>query len=115
MEILSGFRAATTAIAHQWPWFWPLVGGVFGAVMGSFFGCVAYRLPRGMSLRHPPSQCGHCHATLGVADLVPVLSYLALRGRCRHCGQPIGAGALWVELACIAAGVALAALVQKGF
>jgi prepilin signal peptidase PulO-like enzyme (type II secretory pathway) len=106
---------AAGAIAQQWPWFWPCVAGVFGAVMGSFAGCMAYRLRRGLPLRQPPSHCGHCRATLTVADLVPVFSYLALRGRCRHCGRPIGAAALGVE-SVLAAVFALAAwLVQRGF
>lgn len=103
------FFQASCAIHQHWPWFWPLVAALFGGVLGSFITCAAYRLPRGISLRHPPSSCNQCRTVLGVADLIPVFSWLALRGRCRHCGTPIGAASLWVEAAC-AAGAALAAL-----
>lgn len=101
------FLQAATAIAQAWPWFWPLVGGMFGAVMGSFLECMRYRIPRGIPLRQPPSECPACHMVLGVPDLVPVFSYLALRGRCRHCGVSIGLGALLMEIACTAIGAAL--------
>lgn len=48
------------------------------------------RLPDGRPVVFARSACPHCGATLGAADLVPLLSYAALRGRCRHCRQPIG-------------------------
>ena len=97
------FPEASHAIALQWPWFWPLVGVLFGAVFGSFLNCARWRIPRGISLRHPPSMCPSCKTTLGVPDLVPVLSYVALRGKCRHCGSIIGSSSLWIEIACSAA------------
>lgn len=57
------------------------------------------------------SRCPACGARLGPLDLVPLLSWLALRGRCRHCGAPIGAWYPLVELAAAAIGaIALAAL-----
>src|SRR4051794_28633663 len=62
---------------------------VFGAVMGSFLNVVAYRLPRGESLAHPPSRCPSCGAPVKPYDNVPVLSWLLLRGRCRNCKAPI--------------------------
>src|SRR4051794_31478377 len=62
---------------------------VFGAVMGSFLNVVAYRLPRGESLAHPPSRCPSCGAPVKPYDNVPVLSWLLLRGRCRNCKEPI--------------------------
>lgn len=99
--------AATHAITVAWPWFWPLIGAVFGAVAGSFLNCARYRVPRGLSLRRPPSMCPSCKTRLGVPDLVPVLSFLALRGRCRHCRAPIGPASLWVELACALTGALL--------
>lgn len=109
------FLQAATAIAQQWPWFWPLVGGVLGSVMGSFFGCALYRLPRGMSLRHPPSICPSCQTVLKVPDLVPIVSYLALRGRCRHCRTSIGSGTLWIEIACATLGALAVYLLQPTF
>jgi leader peptidase (prepilin peptidase)/N-methyltransferase len=98
------FVAAVQAIHMAWPWFWPLVGAVLGGVMGSFLGCVAYRLPRGLSLRHPPSVCMSCHTRLTAPDLVPILSWLFLWGKCRHCGAHIPVSALILEIACALVG-----------
>lgn len=86
-------------IAHHWPWFWPVVVGVLGAVFGSFANCALYRVPRKISLRLPPSHCPSCKTVLGVPDLIPVFSWLALRGKCRHCGASIPTRSLWVEIA----------------
>jgi leader peptidase (prepilin peptidase)/N-methyltransferase len=58
--------------------------------LGSFLNVVASRLPRGASLVHPASACDGCGAEIHWYDNVPVLSYLALRGRCRTCQTPIG-------------------------
>ena len=66
-----------------------VLGLVLGLCVGSFLGVVADRLPRGESVVAPPSHCPHCGRRLGAAELVPVLSYLRLRGRCRSCGAPI--------------------------
>lgn len=98
---------AFALIAQQWPWFWPLWGGVLGAVLGSFLNCARYRLPRGESLRHPPSRCPSCQTVLGVPDLVPVFSYVVLRGRCRHCKAGIPLSSLVIEVVCAAAGATL--------
>lgn len=106
------FPEASHAIALQWSWFWPVVGGLFGAVFGSFLNCARWRIPQGISLRHPPSMCPSCKTTLGIPDLVPILSYLALRGKCRHCGSTIGSASLWVEVATTALFVILTALLQ---
>lgn len=62
---------------------------LFGVVLGSFYNVVAYRVPRGESLVAPPSHCPQCGHRLGAVDLVPVLSFLWLKGRCRHCGAAI--------------------------
>jgi leader peptidase (prepilin peptidase)/N-methyltransferase len=77
-----------------------LVGfwGVLGMAVGSFLNVVADRLPRGTSILSPPSHCPACGRRLTPAELIPALSYLILRGRCRICGAPIGARTLWVEL-----------------
>jgi len=68
---------------------WPLFALVLGLVVGSFLNVVIHRLPRGESPVFPPSHCPHCGHRLGPLDLVPVLSYLFLRGRCRYCQAPI--------------------------
>jgi leader peptidase (prepilin peptidase)/N-methyltransferase len=62
-----------------------IIAAIYGAVVGSFLNVCIYRLPRGESLVHPPSHCPTCDARLRPKDLVPVLSYLSLRGKCRYC------------------------------
>src|SRR5918999_1114156 len=58
---------------------------VLGAILGSFLNVVIYRLPLGESLAFPGSHCPSCNAPVKPYDNFPVLSYLALRGRCRAC------------------------------
>jgi leader peptidase (prepilin peptidase)/N-methyltransferase len=70
-----------------------------GLVIGSFLNVVAWRLPRGESVAHPPSHCPGCGAAIRPYDNVPVLSWLLLRGRCRGCGEPISSRYPLVELA----------------
>ena len=84
------------------------LGAVLGAVAGSFINCARYRLPRGISLNRPAySYCASCGTRLSALDLVPILSWLWLGGRCRHCRAPIGVGTLLVEIICAAVGVVL--------
>jgi leader peptidase (prepilin peptidase)/N-methyltransferase len=64
---------------------------VIGAIFGSFFNVVAYRLPRRESLSRPRSRCPQCETPIKPYDNVPVLSWLALRGRCRACSARISA------------------------
>jgi leader peptidase (prepilin peptidase) / N-methyltransferase len=70
----------------------------FGLVIGSFLNVVAYRLPRGESLAFPGSHCTTCNAEVKPYDNVPVFSWLALRGRCRSCGERISPRYPIVEL-----------------
>ena len=72
---------------------------VMGVVIGSFLTVVADRVPRGASVLAPPSACGSCGHRLTAPDLVPIGSWIALRGRCRHCGTAIGTEPLLIELA----------------
>jgi leader peptidase (prepilin peptidase)/N-methyltransferase len=83
------------------------LAAVAGLVVGSFLNVVAHRLPRGVSLVTPGSSCPGCGAAVRPYDNVPVLSWLALRGRCRDCRAPIAVRYPLVE----AATAALAALV----
>ena len=69
-----------------------------GLLIGSFLNVVAYRLPRGESLVKPRSRCTTCGEEVRPYDNVPVLSWLLLRGRCRHCGEPISARYPVVEI-----------------
>ena len=70
-----------------------------GLLIGSFLTVVVDRVPRGGSVMAPPSACGACEHRLGPLDLVPILSWVALRGRCRHCGTPIGIEPIIIEAA----------------
>jgi leader peptidase (prepilin peptidase) / N-methyltransferase len=62
---------------------------IIGAVVGSFLNVCIYRLPRGESILFPPSHCPDCGTKLLPYDLVPIISYLFLLGRCRHCRKKI--------------------------
>lgn len=64
---------------------------VLGLMVGSFLNVVVHRLPRGESLSHPRSRCIGCGTQIAAYDNVPVVSWVVLRGRCRHCGEPISA------------------------
>src|SRR5690606_13178057 len=56
---------------------------------GSFLNVVGYRLIAGYSIIRPRSFCPHCSQQLAIRDLIPVVSWLMLRGRCRTCNKPI--------------------------
>jgi leader peptidase (prepilin peptidase) / N-methyltransferase len=62
---------------------------LLGGAIGSFLNVVIYRLPAGLSLLFPPSRCPHCLTRLKARENVPVLGWLWLKGRCRHCRTPI--------------------------
>ena len=83
--------------------------GVLGLLIGSFLTVVVDRVPRGASIVAPRSACGACGTTLGAPDLVPVLSWVVLRGRCRHCGASIGVEPVVLELATAALFAVMAA------
>ncbi len=71
-----------------------------GAVMGSFLNCAAWRLVHRESVLRGRSHCAECGHTLGALDLVPIFSYLALRGKCRYCGERISPRYPAVEAIC---------------
>ncbi len=72
--------------------------GLIGLVVGSYLNVVVYRLPRGQSTVRPRSACPGCGEPIAARDNIPVLSYLLLRGRCRHCEAPISPRYPAVEL-----------------
>lgn len=74
-----------------------LIVVVFGLAVGSFLNVCIDRVPRGQSILRPRSHCPACKTPLAVCDLVPVLSYVLLRGRCRYCSAPIPKRVLLVE------------------
>lgn len=101
------------------------MGAALGLIGGSFVGALVRRWPHARSVMHGRSRCEGCGRTLRAAELVPVVSYLALRGKCRSCGaaiavvQPVAelaggvAGLLafaWTPPATAVAGTALALL-----
>ncbi len=71
---------------------------LLGAIFGSFLNVLLYRYNTGTSALRGRSRCMHCSHTLSVADLVPLLSYLFLRGRCRYCGTHLSLQYPLVEL-----------------
>ena len=60
-----------------------------GATFGSFLNVVIDRFPFNKSIFYPPSHCPHCKHKLAVLDLVPILSFLFIKGRCRYCNSRI--------------------------
>ena len=71
---------------------------ITGLIIGSFFNVVIYRLPRGESVITPPSHCPSCNTRLKAVDLIPVLSYIFYKGKCRYCGAKISLQYPLVEL-----------------
>ena len=80
---------------------WLYAGVLFlmGLAVGSFLNVVAYRVPMGVSLLHPPSSCPSCGKNILARDNLPLFGWLLLRGKCRSCQQPISVRYPLVELA----------------
>ena len=76
-----------------------LIAFLGGLIVGSFVTAVAHRVPRGMSIAGPRSQCPACGAQIAAYDNVPVFSWLLLRGRARCCGATISSIYPLTELA----------------
>lgn len=70
----------------------------FGLAVGSFLNVCIYRIPESRSIVHPPSSCPACGQKIAFYDNIPLVSYLLLRARCRHCGVRISPRYLIVEL-----------------
>ncbi len=71
---------------------------LIGISFGSFLNVVADRVPQRKSIVSPPSHCFHCGHPLEARDLIPIVSYLVLKGRCRYCGAGIPVRSMLVEL-----------------
>ncbi|MDS0525693.1 prepilin peptidase [Clostridium sp. SHJSY1] len=65
--------------------------GILGLLIGSFLNVCIYRIPKEESISFPPSHCSNCNHRLGAKDLIPILSYIFLKGRCRYCNTNISA------------------------
>jgi leader peptidase (prepilin peptidase)/N-methyltransferase len=85
-----------------------VLAALVGLILGSFANVIIYRLPRGESIVWPRSRCPSCRTPIAPLDNMPILSFLVLRGRCRHCRARISwryplvegltgalAGAIW--------------------
>ncbi len=62
---------------------------IFGTIVGSFLNCLIYRLEKNKGFVKGHSFCPHCQHRLAWFDLIPIISFFALRGRCRYCSRPI--------------------------
>lgn len=92
-----------------------LVGAaILGAIVGSFLGAALERMPQGRSIVTGRSACDGCGKALTVAELVPVLSWLMQRGKCRACGANIGAWQLGCELGGAVVGIGAVLLAREG-
>ncbi len=88
-------------------WLWLTYIALIGASIGSFLNVVIARLPTEESLVRPRSRCPSCKTPIAWYDNIPIVSWLVLRGRCRHCKAPISPRYLVVELLMAALSVAL--------
>jgi leader peptidase (prepilin peptidase)/N-methyltransferase len=84
--------------------------GLLGLLIGSFLNVVIWRVPQKLSVVRPPSHCPQCETPIRPVDNVPVLSWLLLHGKCRHCGNPIAVRYPLVEAGC---GVLFAAVAAR--
>ena len=71
---------------------------VLGAIVGSLLNVCILRLPLEKSIFWPGSHCGNCLKGIWLRDNVPILSYLRLKGRCRHCGAKFSSRYMWIEI-----------------
>lgn len=86
-----------------------VISAVLGLAIGSFLNVVIWRVPRKLSVVRPPSHCPQCDTPIRTLDNVPLVSWLLLRGKCRHCSNPIPVRYPLVEAGCGALFAAVAA------
>ena len=78
--------------------YFTIVSFIMSITFGSFFNVCIYKIPNKKSVVNPPSHCYNCNTILKPLDLVPILSWTLLRGKCRYCGQKISPRYALVEL-----------------
>lgn len=71
---------------------------ILGLIIGSFLNVCIFRIPLKKSIAFPSSHCFHCHHKLGALDLIPILSFIFLKGKCRYCGEKINLQYPMIEL-----------------
>ena len=76
-----------------------IIGGALGMSLVSFGNVIVHRVPRGQSIVWPGSMCSSCAASIAWRDNIPVISFLALSGRCRKCRAAIPLSSLFLEIA----------------
>lgn len=75
-----------------------IVAFIMGTIFGSFYNVCIYRIPEKQSIANPPSHCYNCNTRLNPLDLVPILSWILLKGKCRYCKVKVSSRYAIVEL-----------------
>ncbi|MGL6104671.1 prepilin peptidase [Romboutsia sp.] len=78
--------------------YFTIISFIIGTIFGSFYNVCIYRIPEKQSIATPPSHCYNCNTRLKPKDLIPILSWTLLKGKCRYCGQKISPRYALVEL-----------------
>lgn len=81
-----------------WQWYFTILVFLGGLCWGSFLNVCIYRIPRRLSIVLPPSHCPRCQRYIAWYDNIPLLSYIVLRARCRHCNASISPRYFFIEL-----------------
>lgn len=71
---------------------------VIGTLFGSFYTLALYRIPQKQDIIHTPSHCPNCNHKLGFLDLIPIVSYVFLNGKCRYCKEKIKLRYIMIEV-----------------
>lgn len=99
LYILQNFDLAFDYFKSNYPIVLFLIYTAFAACLGSFLGCCFYRIPRKISLINPKkSFCPSCSKQLGFLDLFPIISYVLLFAKCRHCNEKIAPTYFVIEI-----------------